>query len=69
MNKDNDHDYSVEFSTGAVKDLKAKACKLHLKDIFEEIRVLEREPLVGDLLEGLLAKVISLHFSLKGSGQ
>lgn len=52
MNKDNDHEYSVEFSTGAVKDLKAKACKPHLKEIFEEIRVLGTEPLAGDLLEG-----------------
>ncbi len=69
MNKDNDHEYSVEFSTGAVKDLKAKACKPHLKEIFEEIRVLGTEPLAGDLLEGSLAKVRSLHFSLKGSGQ
>ena len=69
MNKDKDPDYSVEFSTGAVKDLKSKACKPHLKEIFKEIRVLGTEPLAGDLLEGSLAKVRSLHFSLKGSGQ
>jgi mRNA-degrading endonuclease RelE of RelBE toxin-antitoxin system len=67
--KDDDQEYSVEFTTGAVKDLKAKACKPHLKEIFEEIRALETKPLAGDLLEGPLAKVRCLHFSLKGSGQ
>lgn len=69
MNKDKDQEYSIEFSTGAVKDLKAKACKPHLNEIFEEIQVLGTEPLAGHLLEGSLAKVRSLHFSLKGSGQ
>jgi mRNA-degrading endonuclease RelE of RelBE toxin-antitoxin system len=69
LNKGNDQKYSVELTTGTVKDLKAKACKPHLKEIFEEIRVLETEPLAGDLLEGSLVKVRSLHFSLKGSGQ
>lgn len=34
MNKDKDQEYSIEFSTGAVKDLKAKACKPHLNEIF-----------------------------------
>lgn len=69
MNKDTDQEYSVAFTTGAVKDLKAKACKPHLKEIFDEIRVLEKDPLAGHLLEGSLAKVRSLRFSLKGSGQ
>lgn len=69
MNKDKDQEYSIEFSTGAVKDLKAKACKPHLNEIFEEIQILGTEPLAGDLLEDSLAKVRSLHFSLKGSGQ
>jgi len=69
LNKEDDQEYSVEFTTGAVKDLKGKACKPHLKEILEEIRILETNPLSGDLLEGSLVKVRSLHFSFKGSGQ
>ncbi len=56
MNKDKDQEYSIEFSTGAVKDLKAKACKPHLDEIFEEIQVLGTEPLAGDSLKAHLRK-------------
>ena len=64
MNKDKDQEYSIEFSSGAVKDLKAKACKPHLNEIFEEIRVLVTELFAGDLLEGSLAKVRPLRYYL-----
>jgi len=69
LNSEDDREYSVEFTTGAIKDLKSKACRPNVKPILEKIRTLESEPLAGDVLEGSLAKVRSLHLSLKGSGQ
>lgn len=69
MNKGENEQYQIRFTTGAKKDLKSKACKPYLKEIFRTIGTLKSNPLAGECLEGSLLKVRSLHVSLKGSGQ
>jgi mRNA-degrading endonuclease RelE of RelBE toxin-antitoxin system len=69
LNKGENDQYQIRFTTGAKKDLKSKACKPYLKEIFRTIGTLKNNPLAGKCLEGSLLKVRSLHVSLKGSGQ
>lgn len=69
MDNEGGSEYRISFTTGARKDLKSKACKPYVVEIFKAIENLKKEPLSGKVLEGSLLKVRSLHLSLKGSGQ
>ena len=61
--------YEVRFTTKAKKDLKSQVCRPYLKKILQEISILQKNPLAGSCLKGSLAKVRSLHFNIKGSGE